>query len=114
MIGYGGLAFGVLALLMWVLIAPEQAKAALTGRTARFGGTSLLVTLVLLVALIGVYVIVRNLNLRADLTQTDTFSLSTESESAIQALAADPNAPNIKMLAFYGAAQGSTLFLSRR
>lgn len=107
-IGYGGLAFGVLALLMWVLIAPEQAKAALTGRTARFGGTSLLVTLVLLVALIGVYVIVRNLNLRVDLTQTDTFSLSAESESAIQALAADPNAPNIKMIAFYGAAQGST------
>jgi hypothetical protein len=107
-VGYGGLAFGILALLMWVLIAPEQARAALTGRTARFGGTSLLVTLVLLVALVGIYVVVRNLNLRYDLTQTDTFSLSTESRDAIEALAADPNAPNVKMIAFYGAAQGSS------
>ena len=106
-VGYGGLAFGILALLMWVLIAPDQARAVLTGRTARFGGTSLLVTIVLLVALVGIYVVVRNLNLRYDLTQTDTYSLSTESRDAIEALAADPNAPNVKMTAFYSAAQGA-------
>lgn len=107
-VGYGGLAFGILALLMWILIAPEQAKAALTGRTVRFGGTSLLVTLVLLVALVGIYVVVRNLDLRADLTQTDTYSLSAESEQAVEGLAADPNAPNVNMVAFYGASQGGT------
>lgn len=107
-VGYGGLAFGILALLMWVLIAPEQAKAALTGRTVRFGGTSLVVTLVLIVALAGIYVVVRNLDLRADLTQTDAYSLSAESDQAIAALGADPNAPNVKMVAFYGASQGGT------
>ena len=107
-VGFGGLAFGILALLMWVLLAPEQARAALTGRTARFGGTSLLVTLVLLAALIGVYIVVRNLNLRTDLTQSNNFSLSDESRQAIAALGADPESPNIKILAFYGASQAGT------
>ncbi|MEP7290123.1 MAG: Gldg family protein [Chloroflexota bacterium] len=107
-LGYGGLAFGVLALLMWVLLAPQQARNAITGRTVRFGGTSLIVTIVLLVALIGIYAVVRNLNLRADLTQTDTFSLSDESRGAMTALAADPNAPNVKILAFYGISQAGT------
>ena len=69
------LAFGILALLMWALLAPQDARSAFTGRTARFGGTSLLVTLLLLVALIGIYVVVRNAKLRADLTQTNSFSL---------------------------------------
>ncbi len=104
-VGFGGLAFGVLALLMWVLLAPQQARAALTGRTARFGGTSLLVTLVLLVALVGVYVVVRNLELRTDLTQSNTFSLSEESRQAMTALGADPNAPDIRIVAFYGPGQ---------
>jgi len=107
-VGFGGLAFGILALLMWVLLAPEQARAALTGRTARFGGTSLLVTLVLVAALVGVYIVVRNLNLRTDLTQSNNFSLSEESRQAIAALGTDPDAPPIKIVAFYGAAQAGT------
>src|SRR5215212_6067295 len=57
-VGYGGLAFGVLALLMWVLLAPQQARSTFTGRTARFGGTSLLVTIVLLVAMALIYHVV--------------------------------------------------------
>ena len=107
-VGYGGLAFGILALLMWVLLAPQQARAAFTGRTARFGGTSLLVTLLLLIALVVVYIVVRNANLRVDLTQTNTFSLSPESRSAIEAIAADPNAPKVHIIAFYGPSQAGT------
>ena len=107
-VGYGALAFGILALLMWVLLAPQQARAAFTGRTARFGGTSLLVTLLLLVALGVIYVVVRNANLRVDLTQTNTYSLSAESRKAVAGLAADTNAPKVQIIAFYGVAQAST------
>jgi gliding motility-associatede transport system auxiliary component len=107
-VGYGGIAFGLLALFMWVLLSPQEARAVVTGRTARFGGTSLLVTVVLLVALIGVYVVVRNANLRLDLTQTNSFSLSDESRKAIAGLAAEPNAPNVKIIAFYGPSQASS------
>src|SRR5690606_41466657 len=58
-VGWGGLGIAVLSLVAYVLMAPEQAKAALTGRTMRFGGTSVLVTIVLLVALGFAYVFVR-------------------------------------------------------
>ncbi len=107
-VGYGGLAFGVLALLMWVLLAPDQARGVLTGRTARFGGTSLLVTVLLIAVLIGIYAVVRNANLRVDLTQADNYSLTPESEQAIAALAAEPGTPKVKIVAFYGPAQASS------
>lgn len=107
-VGYGGLAFGVLALLMWALMAPQQARSAFTGRTARFGGTSVLVTVLMLVAMIVIYIVVRNANLRYDLTQTNTYSLSAESRTAITAIAADPNAPKVHIIAFYGPSQAST------
>ncbi len=104
-IGYGGLAFGILALLMWVLLAPQQARSAFTGRTARYGGTSLLVTILLLVVLVGIYVVVRNLKLSADLTKSNTFSLTDESRHAVEVIGADPNASKIHLIAFYGPSQ---------
>ncbi len=107
-VGYGGLAFGILALLLWALLSPQAARAAFTGRTARFGGTSIVVTLLLLVVLIGVYAVVRNANLRVDLTQTNTFSLSPESRTAIAAIGADPKAPKVHIIAFYGPSQAGT------
>ena len=107
-VGYGGIAFGILALLMWVLLAPQQARNAFTGRTARFGGTSLLVTIILIVAMVVIYHVVQNANLRVDLTQTNTYSLSVESRKAVAGLAADPKAPKVHIIAFYGPSQAST------
>ncbi|GIL11430.1 MAG: hypothetical protein BroJett038_01500 [Chloroflexota bacterium] len=104
-VGWGALGIGALALVAWVLMAPDQAKAVITGRTARFGGTSLVVTAVFVVALIAIYVFIRGQNWRADLTERDTFSLTTESRQAIAGIGADPNLPSVKLLAFYGASQ---------
>ena len=106
-VGYGGVAFGILALLMWVLLAPQQARNAFTGRTARFGGTSLLVTVILIVAMALIYHAVQSANLRYDLTQTNAYSLSPESRQAVVGLAADSNAPKIQIVAFYGPSQAS-------
>ncbi len=104
-VGYGGVAFGILALLMWALLSPQEARGVLTGRTARFGGTSVLVTILVLVALVVIYHIVQTANLRVDLTQTNSFSLSPESKQAIAALAAQPDSPKVEILAFYGPSQ---------
>lgn len=104
-VGYGGLAFGFLALLAWILLAPQQAKAVVTGRTAQFGGTSLLVTLLVLVALIAIYTLVRNQSWQLDLTESDAFSLTPESEQAVTGIGIDPNVPPVRLIAFYGAAQ---------
>ena len=102
-VGWGGLGIMVLSLVAWVMMAPDQARDALTGRTMRFGGTSLLVTIVVLVALIAIYTLVRGLDLRADLTQRDMYSLTEESRQAISTMAADPTVPQIRITAFYDA-----------
>ncbi|MDZ4767586.1 MAG: Gldg family protein, partial [Chloroflexota bacterium] len=104
-VGIGGFAFGALALVLWVILAPDQARGLLTGRAARYGGTSLLVTIVLLAALVAVYIVVRNLDARIDLTERSDFSLTTESRQAIAALGADPSLPAVEITAFYGIAQ---------
>jgi cellobiose-specific phosphotransferase system component IIC len=75
-VGWGGLGITVLSLVAWVLMAPQQAKAFITGRTARFGGTSILVTLIVLVALIAIYTFIRGQDIRIDLTQRNEFSLA--------------------------------------
>jgi hypothetical protein len=104
-VGYGGLTFGFLALLAWVLLAPQQAKALFTGRTARFGGTSLFVTIIVLAMLVGIYTVVRNQEWRLDLTQSDAFSLTEESREAIAGIGADPSIPSVHFIAFTSAAQ---------
>ncbi len=104
-VGWAGLAMLVIGVAAWVLLAPEQAKAALTGRTARYGGASFVVTVVFLVALVAVYVFVRDREWRIDLTERNEFSLNDESRRAISGIGVDPNTPPIRLLAFYGANQ---------
>jgi len=106
-VGWGSLALMVLALVAWVFIAPDQARAILTGRTARYGSTTIIVTILLLAALVGIYAVVKGRNIRVDLTQSDTFSLNDQTRQAIAALALEPNVPPIKIMAFYSSAQAS-------
>lgn len=107
-IGWGALGIAILSFVAWIFMAPDQAKALFTGRTARFGGTSILVTVVFLAALVAIYAVVRDQDWRADLTQRDNFSLTEEGRQAIAALGADPSLPNVKILAFYGASQAGS------
>lgn len=104
-VGWGGLGIMLLSLVAWVLMAPQQARAAITGRTVRFGGTSLIVTVIFIIALIAIYTLVRAQNWRVDLTERDTFSLTEESRQAITGIGADPNFAPVKITAFYSAAQ---------
>ncbi|MCB9450560.1 MAG: Gldg family protein [Anaerolineaceae bacterium] len=104
-VGWGGLGLAGLALLAWVLLDPAQAKAILTGRTAKYGGTTVVVTVVFIGALVAIYAIVKQQSWRLDLTQLDFFSLNDQNRAVIEGLAIDPNAPDIRILAFYGTAQ---------
>lgn len=107
-VGWGALGITILSLVAWVFMAPNEAKAVFTGRTARYGGTSLLVTAVFLAALVFVYILIRDQNWRVDLTQSDQYSLTDEGRKAISGFGVDPNLPKVQMLAFYGASQAST------
>ncbi len=106
-VGWGGLGLAGLAVLGWALMDPEQVKAAFTGRTAQYGGTAVLVTVIFLVALVAIYAFVKDLEIRQDLTQRDEYSLNEASRGAISLLGVDPTIPEIKILAFYNINQSA-------
>jgi len=104
-VGWGGLGLAILSIVVWGFMAPDQVRSILTGRTARYGGTTVLVTILFLAALVAIYSVVKGRGIRADLTQRDTFSLNDQTRKAIAGLAVEPKVPNIKIFAFYTAAQ---------
>ncbi|MBC7809548.1 MAG: Gldg family protein [Burkholderiales bacterium] len=106
-VGYGGLAFAVLALIAWVLLAPDQAKGVLTGRAVRFGGLSIIVTILLTVTLVIVFTLVRDQSWRVDLTERSDFTLAEQSRQAIGGMGVDPEIAQIKLIAFYDVSQAS-------
>ena len=103
-IGWAALAITLLSLVLVVVLAPQQVVDALRGRTLRFGGTSVLVTVIFLAVLMTVYWFVATLDLTRDLTQTSQFSLDDTNRSAIEVYAADPTLPTVEILAFFDAA----------
>jgi ABC-type uncharacterized transport system involved in gliding motility auxiliary subunit len=101
-VGAAGLGVGVMSLLGWAILNPTALREFLTGRALRYGGASVFVTVLVLTALVMLYIAIRSLGLQVDLTETQSFSLTTESAQAIEVLGADPNLPEIKLMAFYG------------
>ena len=104
-IAWGALGIAVLALAGWALTAPQELRAVLTGRTLRFGGTSLLVTLVVLAALVAIYTFVRQANLSVTLSESNEYALSPEGRAAIAAIGADPTLPQVHVTTFISATQ---------
>lgn len=102
---WGGLGFAVLATAAWALMAPEHFRTFLQGRFVRFGGTSILVTVVFLIAMVVVYEFVKGRSWRYDITQANQYSLTSQSRDLVRTISADPNIPPIKILAFYDASQ---------
>lgn len=101
-VGWGSLIFGAILFVGWLVMTPQGGRSPIRGRTLRYGGTSVLMTILVLVALGALYVVARGMNVRQDLTESDEFSLSAESRQAMELLGADPTAPNVRLLAFYG------------
>jgi len=100
-VGSAALVVAVVGLVAWAINAPDHLSAIVTGRTAKYGGTSLLVTLVFLAALGALYVIVRDNSIRIDLTERDIFSLNVSARDAIARMSSAPDAPDVQILAFY-------------
>ena len=100
-VGWAALGVGALALVALVVLATQTVLSAFTGRNFRFGGTSILVTVVLIGALIAGYVIIANFEVVWDVTGNDEFKLNTQAQAAITALGADPNVQAIELIAFY-------------
>jgi hypothetical protein len=111
MVGWGGLGVGVISLIAWALMAPEQFISFLTGRALAYGGTAILGTVVFITALVAVYLVVQRLNLRVDVTDDQILSLIPETEDIIATIANDPTTPALKILAFLDPASADQLTL---
>lgn len=101
-VGAGGLGIAVMSLLGYAILNPQSIRDFATGRALRYGGTSLFVTILVLTALVMLYIAIRGRGWQVDITETQTFSLTEVSQGAIEALGADPNLPQIKLVMFYG------------
>lgn len=104
-VGVAGLGIALLSLIGWVILNPEGFRDFITGRNLRFGGTSVIVTILVLTALVALYTVIRGRNWRIDVTETDTYSLTEVSQQAVEALGADPSLPSVKLIGFYGNTQ---------
>ena len=102
-VAWGAAGIALLALAGWAISAPQQLRNVLTGRTLRFGGASLLVTLVVLAALVAVYTFVRQANLSVTLSESNEYALSPEGHAAISAIGADPTLPQVHVTTFISA-----------
>ena len=102
-VAWGAAGIALLALAGWAISAPQQLRAVLTGRTLRFGGASLLVTLVVLAALVAIYTFVRQANLSVTLSESNEYALSPEGRAAISAIGADPTLPQVHVTTFISA-----------
>jgi hypothetical protein len=104
-IGLAGVIVAVFSLGFWAATNPEQIRNILKGRFLLFGGTAGVVTLVLAVALVVVYVLVRQAGLRVDLSQNNNFSLNEAGQQVVTLLGQDPTTPPLLITVFYTAAQ---------
>ncbi len=98
--GFAGLGILGLSVVTWGIIAPEQLRAAFLGRTARYGGTAFVVTVVLITALIALYVLFRSLDLTFDVTQRDAFSVRPEIRESLSRVVGNPNTPDLQLVTF--------------
>lgn len=98
--GYAGLGVLGLSVVVWGVIAPEQLRAAISGRTARYGGTAFVVTVFVIIALIAVYVLIRSLDISFDVTQREAFSVRPEIRGALAEIVGNPDTPELRLMTF--------------
>jgi hypothetical protein len=100
-VGWGGLAVGIVALFVWALMNPEDLLNLFQGRGLAFGGTALIVTVLLIVAGALVYGLVKNQGWRNDFSSNEIYSLNPDVREIVASMGADPSIPSIELIGFY-------------
>lgn len=104
--GAGGVA--LISLFAWAVMNPDQLRDVLRGRAVSYGGTAVLVTVLFFIALVFVYIVIREQNWRRDFSDQQIFSLTEQAREIVQTIAADPTMPTLKIIGFYGLGQASS------
>jgi hypothetical protein len=104
---FGALGVAVLSLFAWGLMNPDQLRDTLRGRAVSYGGTAVLVTVIFMIALVFVYIIVRQQGWKRDLSDQKILTLTEQARDIIGTIAADPTMPALKIIGFYGVSDAS-------
>lgn len=91
-----------IALLAWALMFPEQLLDIIKGRSFAFGGTAVIVTVILIVAASFVYIVIKEQAWRTDLSERDLYSLDEEVHDVLEAMGEDPRIPAVTFIGLYG------------
>jgi hypothetical protein len=104
--GYAGLGILGLSIVTWGVIAPEQLRAAITGRTARYGGTAFVVTMTVLIALIAsVCAGSQSWILALMRPNREAFSVRPEIRTSLAQIAGNPDTPDLQLVTFLTAGE---------
>ncbi len=103
---WGGIGVGVVCLLAWALMAPEQVRALLTGRGFQYGTVGIVVAVAIIVALIFIYVVIRQQNIQQNFSATSPLILTDQAKEVVATLSSDPTTPPMKIIGFFDSTQG--------
>lgn len=85
-LGFGALVIGVVGLGSWILIAPDELRAWLSGRQVYYGTGTIIVIVLVLALVIAGYSYVERQNIVHDLTEFQAFTISDTSVQALRQL----------------------------
>lgn len=87
---------GVVATIIWIVLAPREAAGLFRGRGARFSTMTVILTMALIALVATVYILLQRAVITLDMTQRQDYSLSPETVDLLQ----DINRP-IRITGFY-------------
>lgn len=93
------LALGLAGLSVWIIFAPEEVRALLSGRRITAGTTSLILLVLFTILVIVIYVQIDRQNITIDFTSGARFSLNEASLQAIERVQA--SGLTVRLVAFY-------------
>jgi len=106
-VGFGALAVGIISLVVWGVMNPQDAMNLISGRAVSFGGTAILVSVLVIVASVVIYAVVDSATLFVDLTEREEYSLNDEVGEIISSIGGDPTSPQVQIIGFYGVQQAA-------
>ena len=106
-LGIGSLAVGIIGFVAWALMNPSEAVDIVSGRGLQFGGTAIVMTVLLVVATAMVYSVVADQSWQVEVREDNAFSLNDDARVVVEQITADPTIPEVEIIGFFTAAQAS-------
>lgn len=103
----GALAIGLISLIAWIIMNPDDALNLVRGRNITYGGTALVIVALVIGAAIAIYAVVAAQGISVDVADSGVYSLNENVAELLEQLAADPTTPPVRIISFLSVAQSA-------